>query len=254
MVCYFSGTGNSALIATYIAEHIQDELLSLNDRIRADDLSPVRSERPLIFIVPTYAWKMPRLVTQFLERMVFEGNTDAYFLLTCGDDIGNAAAAIRRLCATKGFTFKGVVPVIMPENYIIFFSAPSEDEAQVIFESALPEVSKAADCILSGKSFPVTQPSLLDRLKSGIINRGFYTFMIHSKKFYATDACIHCGMCASVCPIHAIELTEAQKLPKWNGHCTHCMACISKCPVQAIEYGRRTHGKRRYTSDALKRV
>lgn len=38
MILYFSGTGNSRYIAQRIAESLGDELLSMNDRIKAISL------------------------------------------------------------------------------------------------------------------------------------------------------------------------------------------------------------------------
>ena len=41
MVLYFTGTGNSRYIASRIAEALNDELFSINDRLKAGDTSPV---------------------------------------------------------------------------------------------------------------------------------------------------------------------------------------------------------------------
>lgn len=44
MVLFFTGTGNSRYIAERIAEALGDELLSMNDRIKAGEPSPVASD------------------------------------------------------------------------------------------------------------------------------------------------------------------------------------------------------------------
>ena len=53
MVLYFTGTGNSRYIAQHIAEAIDDELLSMNDRIKAGDYSPVETDERLVIVTPT---------------------------------------------------------------------------------------------------------------------------------------------------------------------------------------------------------
>ncbi|MBS6504078.1 MAG: 4Fe-4S binding protein [Clostridium sp.] len=58
----------------------------------------------------------------------------------------------------------------------------------------------------------------------------FYPILIHSKKFYATNACISCGKCENVCPLGNIQLENGK--PNWGSNCTHCS------PKEAIEYGR----------------
>ena len=44
MVFYFSGTGNSKYAAQRIAEALDEPLLSLNERIKAGDTTPVKVE------------------------------------------------------------------------------------------------------------------------------------------------------------------------------------------------------------------
>ena len=44
--------------------------------------------------------------------------------MTCGSEIGNAEKYLRELCA-KSTWFRGVLQVVMPENYIALFSAPA---------------------------------------------------------------------------------------------------------------------------------
>ena len=62
MVIYFSGTGNSRYVAERIAEALGDELLSMNDRIKAGDTSPVASDELLAIVPPTSAWRIPHIV------------------------------------------------------------------------------------------------------------------------------------------------------------------------------------------------
>ena len=59
MVLYFTGTGNSRYVAERIAVALGDELLSMNDRIKAGDTSPVTSDERLVIVIPTYAWRIP---------------------------------------------------------------------------------------------------------------------------------------------------------------------------------------------------
>ena len=68
MVFYFSGTGNSRYAAQRIAAALGDQLLSMNDRIKAGDTSPVTTDERLVIVTPTYAWRIPRLVEDWLRR------------------------------------------------------------------------------------------------------------------------------------------------------------------------------------------
>lgn len=147
-------------------------------------------------------------------------------------------------CRRKGLAYQGVLEVIMPENYIALFSAPEKAEAQAILRKALPTLNQGAVWIAEGKPFPEKRVTCLDRLKSGLVNRVFYQFVIRAKPFYSTEACTGCGRCVELCPLNNIHLAERH--PHWGNRCTHCMACICGCPAEAVEYGRRSRGKVRY--------
>ena len=66
MILCFSGTGNGLYISGRIAEATGDEIISLNDRIKTADYSSITAER-LIFVVPTYGWRIPRVVEQWMR-------------------------------------------------------------------------------------------------------------------------------------------------------------------------------------------
>ena len=132
----------------------------------------------------------------------------------------------------------------MPENYIAMFNAPGEEESRAIVAKAKPVLEQAGELIRQGKDLPVPKVSLLDKLKSGPINEGFYKFYVKADAFFATDACTGCGFCVEACPLNNIRLNDGK--PVWGKNCTHCMACICGCPTEAIEYGKRSRGKPRY--------
>jgi len=46
------------------------------------------------------------------------------------------------------------------------------------------------------------------------------------------DACMYCGCCASVCPFHAILVTDYDV--EVNDECTDCGICVKACPMGAI--------------------
>lgn len=244
MVFYFSGTGNSKLVAKRIAQITGDELVSINDSLRAGERKTFHSERPLVFVAPTYCWRMPKVVARWMEQNSFAGSRDAYFALTCAGNCGNAAAYIKQLCARKGLRFCGLSPVVMPENYLAMFPTPGEAECQAIVERAKPAIAALAAQIQSGQRLGEPPVSLGDRLASGPLNPLFYALFVRDRGFHASERCVSCGHCARTCPLHDIELANGK--PRWKGNCTHCMACIAGCPTEAIEYRAKTKGRHRH--------
>ena len=244
MILYFSGTGNSEYAAQRIGKAIGDEAVNLFDRIKRNDYAAVYSRRPWIVVVPTYAWRIPRVVQKWAERTEWSGNRKVYFVLTCGDSIGNAEKYLVKLCEKKKMEYCGCMGVVMPENYIALFSTPTQQQAEQIINRAEPVIDRAISYIKSGAAFPKNACSVRDRINSGLINDVFYPLIVHAKQFYVTDRCISCGKCAVVGPLNNIR-TESGK-PVWGKDCTHCMACISRCPKEAIEYGKHSQGLPRY--------
>ena len=244
MIVYFTGTGNSAYCAQMLADKLQDECVNAIDFIRSHTPAQLISEKPWVFVAPTYAWQLPHVFIDFIRSSHFSGHQDAYFLLTCGNDIGNAAAKNKILCQEKRFFYRGTLPVIMPENYIAMFKAPDQNESQHIIAAARPVLEEGIACIQAGREIPPVETGILDSLKSGIVNTLFYHIIVKAKPFTMSDACISCAKCEKVCPLGNIQIVNGK--PSWGIHCTHCMACICYCPTEAIEYGKRSQGKIRY--------
>lgn len=244
MIIYFSGTGNSRFAANFLKNELGDQIVDAGELIKTGRNGDFQSEKPWVFVAPTYSWQMPRLFAEFIRKSRFSGSQAAYFVLTCGGEIGGAGQYAKALAGEKGLEYRGILPVHLPENLITLFKAPEEDRIREMLQAARPVLKAGAKTIGMGGAFSEARIGTLDKLKSGPVNQGFYRFFLKSQGFYATDACISCGKCADRCVLNNIHLAEGR--PVWGNRCTQCMACISICPSQAIEYGKRTQGKKRY--------
>ena len=244
MIFYFSGTGNSRYCAKMLADKLEDELLDTFHFIRDGIALELTSTKPWIFVAPTYSWRLPRVFEAILRSGYFSGSRDAYFVMTCGAEIGDPIPRLEALCRDMGLTYRGVLPVVMPENYIALFRAPGPEEARAIVAAAVPGLEEGAERIRRGEALPPVRRGAIDKLKSGPVNAFFYRFVIKSGPFRSTSACVGCGKCAAVCVENNIRLRDGR--PVWGDRCTHCMACICGCPAGAIEYGRASRGKPRY--------
>ncbi|SHK12872.1 4Fe-4S binding domain-containing protein [Anaerocolumna jejuensis DSM 15929] len=244
MILYFTGTGNSRYAANLIADATEDEMFSMNEGIKKGDYNQLSSSKPYVFVMPTYAWRIPRIADAFLRKAAFSGSKKAYFVMTCGSQTGNAVYYLKKLCLDKGFEFMGISSIIMPENYIAMYNAPDKTEALKIIENSKPHILQTAECIKKEMPLPKENISPLDRFQSTAVNPLFYSIIVSDKGFYSTDSCISCGKCVTLCPINNVHLKVGR--PEWSGNCTHCMACICGCPKEAIEYRNKSKGKPRY--------
>ena len=249
MILYFSGTGNSKYVAKRIADALGDEILNLNDRIKSGDTSPVETGERVIIVTPTYAWRIPRVVRDWILKTELRGARQAWFVMTCGGEIGNADKYNREFCTEKSVACKGTAQIVMPENYIAMFSAPQADKAREIVAKAEPNIDCVIASIQRNQPFAPTRNNLYDRFMSGPVNPIFYKFFVNADAFTVSDACISCGQCAKRCPMNNVTLKDGK--PVWGRNCTHCMACICYCPKEAIEYGKKSVGQPRYHFEAL---
>lgn len=104
MIVYYTGTGNSRYAAEALAHHTGDEIFSATDAMCKGESAALKSEKPWIFVCPTYCWRIPTVFQKWINDGRFEGSRDAYFVMTCGADISNAEKHIKSFCAKKALT------------------------------------------------------------------------------------------------------------------------------------------------------
>ena len=242
MVLYFSGTGNSRYVAKKIAEISGDELVSIGQRIKSGDLSEIRSEKPLVFVGPVYAGRLPRVMEDHIRRTKFSGTQRAYFVVTCAQTPWVTVQYVEKLCAEKNFSLLGFNSVVMPQGYLAGGGTQPKEVNDRILKAAEPKILSIAETIRDKQMLPREQPG--KAMMSKVLNPIMYSMMISAKGFHVTGKCTGCGKCAQRCPLNNITITNGK--PVWGDQCTHCMACIAGCPQEAIEYGKKTVGKPRY--------
>ena len=242
MVFYFSGTGNSRYVAQKIAEVSRDGVISINERLKSRDYNPIQSERPLVFVGPVYAGRLPRVMDDYIEKTKFNGTKQAYFVATCAATAWQTVEYVKKLCREKNFSLLGFQSVVMPQGYIAGGGTQPKEVNDRILKEAEPKIVKIAEMIRDRQVLPEEQPG--KALMSKVLNPLMYSMMISAKGFTLTEKCTGCGKCEARCPLNNIHLKDGR--PVWGQNCTHCMACIAGCPAEAIEYGKKTQGKPRY--------
>ncbi len=174
MVLYYSGTGNSEYVAKKIGEQTEDEVINLFDKIKGHDYSEIHSDRSFVIVYPTYAWQMPRILRDFIQKTTFTGSKSTYFVTTCGNSMGNMPKYLREFCAQKAFSYMGCAEVVMPENYIAMFNAPERAKAVKIIKNADIVIKNIVDVIKHNGTIPEKKVSTFAKVSSGMINTLFY--------------------------------------------------------------------------------
>lgn len=243
MILYFSGTGNSEFVAKTMAEALGDELISINNYMKNGIAGDFVSGRPYVLVCPTYAWRVPLVVEDWLKTARLDGNDDMYFVLTCGAGTFGAQTYAKKLCDRIGMNFRGFKTVIMPENYIAMFNVPDKKKSERIVNAAMRPINAAIKAIERCEDIEEKTPPF-SMFMSTIVNWFFYKFTIGDKGFHLEKPCTSCGRCVELCPLNNIRIIDGK--PVWGGNCTHCMACICGCPAECIEYKNASQKRRRY--------
>lgn len=249
MIFYFSGTGNSLQVAKNIAKYNDEELISIASEMnnRNDDFKYTLKDNEAIgFVYPVYAWAPPKMVIDFVEKLKLDNYKDNYIfsVATCGENVGNTMKVLSASLKKKNLNLNSGFSISMPNNYIIMGDVDSKEKEEKKL-SAAEEALKNINCVINERKKGVFQvvrgpiPGILTTIVNPLFNKG----AMNTKKFYANDKCISCGICESVCNCKTIKVKGK---PKWGKECTQCLACIHLCPVSAIQYGKGTESKGRY--------
>lgn len=134
MVICFSGIGNSKYIVDRIAASLQEKLLCMNERIKSGNTGSVKTGENLIVVVPTYAWRIPRVVSDWIGQTEFVGAKNVWYVMSCGSGIGGADIYNRKLSEKKGIKHMGTAQIIMPEskNNISGYPRKGQTNAKII--------------------------------------------------------------------------------------------------------------------------
>lgn len=251
MIFYFTGTGNSKWIAELLSKKLEEHLVSINDLLKSETLSyefEVQPKERIMFVFPVYSWGLPTPIRIFIDRMKLINitNNKIYAVATCGDNAGLTNTMLKEKLKEKQLQLTSCYTVQMPNCYIIIpgFDVDSNEIAKNKITHAETRIDLIVKAILENRQDDTLYcKGILAWLKSKIIYPSFikYTF---KTKFYTTDTCNHCGLCAKLCPMNNITIKNG--IPVWSEKCVQCLACIHRCPQRAIEYGNITKKKGRY--------
>lgn len=244
MILYFTGTGNSRFVAEALGDRLEDEVVDVFDYIRRESAGTFESITPWVFVCPVYLSTVVRKFADFIRKSEFKGNHKAYFVATCASAMGSAPNDCMKIAADRNLVYMGTARVQMPQNYIALFTMTPADECERRYEAALKEADVIASLIQKEEPIPGKKASAIEYRATKIVESWYYKSFTKTRKFYAADSCVGCGLCEKNCPTGTITLTEGK--PKWTGTCIHCMACINSCPKASIEYGKKTASKPRY--------
>lgn len=262
MIFYFSGTGNTRWAAQKVAAATADRLVNIAEEMLAAETDQASApqfnytlaqDERIGFFFPVHGWRPPRLVLDFLDRLHL-ANADshyAYVVCTAGDNVGEAVSILEKRLQTMGIKIDSAISLIMPESYVglpfMDVDTPAKEQCKKMeADNKLTRfIADIMECRSGVRDITIGH---WPRINSRLIGSVFVKKLVTDRPFHVVaDRCLHCGKCASVCPVANIHFEKGGE-PLWlhNGKCLSCFACYHHCPTHAIEYGGRTKNKGQY--------
>lgn len=244
VIYYFTGTGNNLQVAKKIAEALPDCKLVSMGKGRHDSNEVYNY---IGFVYPTYAFNLPRRVTQFISGMSLAKSKDAFFFAVtgCGNISGVALTVPAKILAKKGVTLNFAEKIIMVSNYVGMYKMNERNPAK--YQNATDSIPALVQKIVAKTEQPAGKLNEFLNVSTAIGLKLVYARM--DKGFNVSDACTGCGTCEAVCPVANIEMKN--KKPSFQHNCEQCMACVQWCPKQAINYKKKTQNRGRYTNPSI---
>ncbi|MFX0003556.1 MAG: EFR1 family ferrodoxin [Candidatus Hodarchaeota archaeon] len=244
-IYFFTGTGNSLIIARNLIEKLEDaELIPI---AKIWELESIKTESGKVgFIFPLYWSGLPKIVYDFINKLNLTKTNYIFAIITSAGDINEQPLQqLKKLLKAKGKTLNAGFYITMPSNYIIGYDVDPESRQKELFEKAVNEVESILDIIKFNENNLSKDLFEKDVSRSERINRDFRENVYNSDKaFYVYEQCNGCGTCEDICPVNNIILVKDK--PIWQHRCQQCLACINFCPEKAIQFGEQTIKTQRY--------
>lgn len=277
MILWFSGTGNSRFVAESLSSQLGMPAVVLRPEITSGPIVLAADDDTVIWVCPVYSWGIPPYVRSIIKRISITTQDDRvkpvhHLVLTCGDDCGLAPEMWRRDMAARKWTAGDVYSVTMPNNYVCMsgFDVDPKQLEQQKLNAAPARIAMIADSLRDAIENPDTADRRTDVvrgrfawIKTHIIYPWFIRHAMSPKPFRHTKACISCGKCSAVCPLHNIGMQQApepdrsgrrRKYPVWGDNCAGCLACYHVCPRHAVMYGKATVNKGQYFNPSVRTI
>jgi ferredoxin len=248
IVYYFSGTGNSEIVAKWMTDIAKERdmevtLINIANTHRRQIESP-DPEALVAFVSPIHGFNYPPVMLNFLvhfpkgKNKVLLMNTRAGMLIGKWVTPGITGIAFyfaAFILKLKGYSIKAMFPVDLPSNWISVHPGLNERTVKYLHEQNQEKVYRFARKVLAGGSNfrsvrEIIQDTLIAPISLGYYFVGRFFF---AKTYYASRDCNNCDLCIRQCPVKAIKKVDNR--PFWTFNCESCMHCMSSCPKRAIE-------------------
>lgn len=231
-IIYFSGTGNTKLLAEHMAGLLGAEIHSIEEKLDWHDF--LGSLRRVILFYPVHYSVPPMIMRDFLAQHA--RNFEYKEIISIVSQMifsGDGARAVKDFLPESARVID-THHVNMPNNIpnIPFVPVSTVGGNRRKTDRALRKIERMAAKIKAGQ-FKRRHVSKFS-LKLGEIQRvgGLESEISKKDKVWVAPSCIGCGLCERICPTQNFLMHGKKAVPQ--GSCSLCMRCENRCPTKSI--------------------
>jgi len=248
VIYYFSGTGNSLVVARDIAEKTNGTLISIPSLLKEEAIKTEADVIGLVFPVfyATNDCGIPLIVERFVRKLEDLGSKYIFAVCTCGYMPGTTIENLKKAIETRGGKLAAGFILRMSSKKL---GERKQQKMRVNRKKKLEAICKYVNArregefetrgllrkILLAPLRALEKPIFMYRYKklSNTSRKSFSELIpLADASFQANENCTGCGTCVRVCPVNNIEIVDGK--PVWLHHCENCYACYAWCPKNAV--------------------
>ncbi|MDR2749760.1 MAG: EFR1 family ferrodoxin [Clostridiales bacterium] len=242
-ILYFTSTGNCLAVA----KRIGGNAVSIPQALKSKELSFKDDAIGIVF--PIYGFTLPLIVQRFLKSAKIEAGY-TFAIGTYGNLPGAALSRFCQLAEKSGLEINYSNHLLMVDNYLPGFDI--DDQISKLPEKKTDEsLAEIVNDIKERKRWHVGAP-LMSKVGTAVF--GGLTSMASKRGagWIVGETCNKCGICAKVCPVGNIKVTDKVS---FGNKCEMCLGCIHNCPQNAMRLKSEKSSKRwRHPDVSIKEI
>ncbi|MFX1567585.1 MAG: EFR1 family ferrodoxin [Promethearchaeota archaeon] len=274
-IYYFTGTGNSLVVASDMAEKLRAKLIPIAPLISKKSIEIKGDIVGIVF--PVYFATnlnsgIPLIVERFLNKIKIRSSQYVFAVCTHSGMPGTTMERVAKVIKSRGGILAGGfsvktynnAPLLGEKLKKIFLRKDFKDENRSKAEARHKKLLSKWKIKLEYISNYINQRKrgkletrkrltkliyapLLRLLIKPVFNKRYKSLsesnnipfkemiLLSDKSFRYNKNCNGCGICVQICPVNNIKLVNSR--PVWQNHCENCFACFTWCPNNSI-YGK----------------
>lgn len=237
MIFYFTGTGNSQMVAETIAELNGDSVISIGSAMKAGNYHyTIGIDEPVGFVMPTYYYGIPIQIPEFIEKLQFDHKPRyVWTCLTCDGLTAGAGGMLAKCLRAKDWAPSARFSCPVVNNAVVMGHQMPVRNVDQLLDRAQKRAENIAQYIRERRTGGFDDCSGMGADYITAQHYGAYEKGRKTKHFHLNNRCVGCGTCAKECPAEAITIQDGKAV--WvKDRCYFCMRCINNCKEKAITF------------------